>query len=186
LIDPLNHAVLSVAFRPLMTADLPQLCAWFAEPAVARWWNMPAAMDAVTEKYGPRIAGVEPTRMWIVEIEGMSAGLLQSYWHCDYPTHDAAVGIAGAVGVDYLIGESHRGRGFGSRVLGDFAAFVLEEYPDASEVVATPAQDNEASWRALEAAGFRRVGECQPPHEPPAFAYAFDRGTSPTSNRQRS
>lgn len=164
-----------VAFRRLTADDLPQLCTWFAEPAVARWWNMPATLDAVTEKYAPRIAGIEPTRMWIVEVDGVRAGLLQSYWHRDYPAHDASLGIADAVGIDYLIGGSHRGRGFASRVLGDFVAFVLLEYPEASVVVATPAQANAASWRALERAGFVRVGTCQPPGEPPAFAYASRR-----------
>lgn len=166
-----------VGFRPLATADLSQLCAWFAEPEIARWWNMPATLDAVSAKYQPRIDGIEPTRMWILEVDGIAAGLLQSYRHVDHSLHDAAVGIAGAVGIDYLIGSTYRGLGLAARILGDFAAFALDLHPDALAVVATPAQTNEASWRALERAGFRRVRECQPPDEPPAYAYSLDRVT---------
>lgn len=41
--------------------------------------------------------------------------------------------------------------------------------------VATPAQSNTASWRALEAAGFTRRSDCQPPDEPLGFIYALER-----------
>jgi aminoglycoside 6'-N-acetyltransferase len=67
------------------------------------------------------------------------------------------------------------GRGIGTTAVRELAEFVLRRYPDVSACVATPARDNEPSWRALERAGFERVGECQPPDEPPAFAYVFRR-----------
>jgi aminoglycoside 6'-N-acetyltransferase len=168
-------SVPSIRFRPLAECDLPTLVDWFAEPEIAMWWNQPAEIDSVRAKYLPRIEQREPTQMWIAEIDEDAAGLLQSYLHVDYPEHDQCVGIAEAVGIDYLIAGLHRGRGRGRLVLHAFADWTLAQYPDAATCVATPAQGNQASWRALEHAGFARVGECQPPGEPLAYVYVRGR-----------
>lgn len=159
-------AGVGIGFRPLVEEDLSTLVGWFAEPEIARWWNQPANLEAVAAKYLPRISGHEPTRMWIAEIDWEPAGLLQSYRHSDYPEHDASVGIPDAVGIDYFLGRSQRGRGLGGLALARFAAWVFGLYPNAECCVATPAQANDASWRALERAGFIRRHECQPPDEP--------------------
>lgn len=171
-----------IRFRPLAERDLPTLVGWFAEPEIARWWNQPAEIDSVRAKYLPRIEQREPTQMWIAEIDDQDGGLLQSYLHVDYIDHDVRVGIDEAVGIDYLIAGPHRGRGQGRLVLSVFAEWTLARYPDASCCVATPAQANEASWRALEHAGFARVGEYQPPDEPLAYIYVRERDGQSTAS----
>lgn len=170
-----DDEVVTIAFRPLETNDFPVLVEWFAEPAIAQWWNQTAELSAIEFKYGPRVAGRERTSMWIAEIDGQAGGLLQCYLHTDYPQHDASVGIPAAVGIDYLVGGAHRGQGLGALVLSAFAAHAFDQHPSAATCVATPAQANTASWRALERAGFTRHGECQPPDEPIAFIYAVTR-----------
>ncbi|TFH21276.1 MAG: GNAT family N-acetyltransferase [Acidimicrobiales bacterium] len=109
----MTMAVPEISFRALRVEDLEVLVGWFAEPDVARWWNQRATLDAVTEKYLPRIEGREPTRMWIVEVDGVPAGLIQDYLHADVPEYDECVGVPDAVGIDYLLGGAHRGRGVG-------------------------------------------------------------------------
>ena len=164
----------SVRFRRLRTEDLPTLVEWFADPVVARWWNQRADLESVTAKYAARIAGTgDPTEMWVVEIDEQPTGLLQCYRDRDYPEHDAAVGIERAVGIDYLLGPAHRGRGLAGIVLAEFAELALRRFPDCTVCVAAPARDNEASWRALEHAGFVRSHECQCPDEPAGYAYVF-------------
>jgi aminoglycoside 6'-N-acetyltransferase len=165
-----------MSLRPLAVDDLELLVSWFAEPDVARWWNQPADRDSVSEKYRPRIDGTgDPTRMWIAEVDGEPAGLLQSYRHDDYPAHDAAVGVPNAVGIDYLLGGRHRGRGLAGRVLRTCAEWALEQHPGTDVCVATPAIANTVSCAALERAGFVRSHECRPPDEPPAAVYVFRR-----------
>ena len=171
------QTVPEIVFRPLAETDMSTLIEWFGQPRIARWWNPSTDLNEVLAKYLPRINGYEPTAMWIVEIGEQLAGLLQCYRHADYPQHDAAVGVADAAGIDFLLAASHQGRGFASSVLRDFASLVFELYSDVACCVATPAQANEASWRSLDRAGFTRAGECQPPDEPPAYTYRFDRPT---------
>jgi aminoglycoside 6'-N-acetyltransferase len=160
-------------FRPMVRDDLELLRQWLAEPHIARWWNITPDPEVVAAKYGPRMAPGSPTAMWIVEVDGAPAGVLQSYRHRDYPEHDAAVGIADACGIDYFLSVAYTGRGVGGRMLRAAAEHVLAIAPDCTCCVATPAQENVPSWRALERAGFERVCECQPPDEPPAYAYAY-------------
>ncbi|MEM8621019.1 MAG: GNAT family N-acetyltransferase [Actinomycetota bacterium] len=165
----------AVRFRPLTDDDFEMLVDWFADPAIARWWNQPAEIDAVRAKYLPRIEGREPTEMWVPEVDAVAAGLFQCYRHEDHNEHDAAVGVPDAVGIDYLVNADHRGRGIGRQIIAAFAHHALDRYPDTTACAATPAQGNQASWRALAHAGFVREGECQPPDEPTAFVYVLRR-----------
>jgi aminoglycoside 6'-N-acetyltransferase len=161
------------AFRPLRRDDFPLVAQWLAEPDVARWWNADASLDGIEAKYGPRVDGRDRTSMWVIQIGGRPAGLAQHYRHRDYPEHDAAVGIPDAVGIDYLLGADFAGRGAGPVVLAELASFVVALSPGARCCVATPAQTNRPSCVALERAGFLRHGPCQPPDEPPAWAYVW-------------
>lgn len=171
----------TISFRPLTVEDLPLLVEWFAEPAIARWWDQPGDLHSVTEKYVPRIDGRDTTSMWIVDLDQAPGGLLQFYRHADHPEQDARVGIPAAVGIDYLLNSRFRGRGLAGMVLQEFAGLALESHPAMAVCIATPAQANEPSWRALERAGFTRRGACQPPDEPPQFIYALDRSEPATA-----
>ncbi len=164
-----------VTFRPLRRSDFPTLAVWFGQPHVERWWHEPTDPAAIEAKYGPRVDGREPTTMWIVEVGGEAAGLAQHYLHADQPDHDRSVGIDDAVGIDYLLADGFAGRGIGPRMLEALARLALAEEQGAACCVATPAQDNRPSWRALERAGFVRRASCTPPDEPPAWAYSTDR-----------
>ncbi|MGI9645793.1 MAG: GNAT family N-acetyltransferase [Ilumatobacteraceae bacterium] len=180
--DPFGNRIelleptLEISFRPLTIADLELLVEWFADPTIATWWNQPAEIDSVTAKYLPRIEGTgDPTLMWIVEVDAAPAGLAQSYRHVDHSDHDAAVGVPDAVGIDYLIGADHRGRGHGGRMLRALSEFAFEQHPGTSACVADPAVDNVASCTALERAGFLRSHEYQPADEPRAAVYVLRR-----------
>lgn len=175
-----------VSFRPLARPDFPLLSRWFTEPHVDRWWNEGSSLERIEAKYGRRVDGLDKTAMWIIGVDGRPAGLAQHYRHDDYPEHDAAVGIPDAVGIDYLLAEGFAGRGLGPPVLAALARFVLGLTPEAKYCVATPAQENRPSWVALDRAGFRRLGPCQPPEEPLAWTYVWPRDVTSGSNRPTS
>jgi aminoglycoside 6'-N-acetyltransferase len=176
--------VREVATRRLTRHDLPDVARWMTQPHVARWWHDRGDLAAVQEHYLPAIDGLEPTEVFIIEVDGRSVGLIQRYLIDDYPQWAAAVRATGTVdsataaGIDYLVGEPAMTRqGVGSAAIVGFTADTFVRYGQVDAVVAAPQQANPGSWRALERAGFIRLWagmlESDDPSDAgPAYLYA--------------
>ncbi|GAA4203937.1 hypothetical protein GCM10022252_62310 [Streptosporangium oxazolinicum] len=135
---------------------------WPAEPYVARWWNHPASPEAVARSFGRSMRGEEPSEDLLMMLAGRAFGLVQRSRYADYPEELAHVPAvpAGAMSVDYLIGEPDLvGRELGPRMIGEVVASTWAEFPEATCVLVPVHAGNRASWRALEKAGFVRVAE---------------------------
>jgi RimJ/RimL family protein N-acetyltransferase/aminoglycoside phosphotransferase (APT) family kinase protein len=178
-----------ISFRPLRAGDIPLLERWQSRPHVARWWKDPADLGSLRQQYMPSVEGTDATEVFIVEVDARPTGLIQRYLLADYPGWAAAAGLPrSAAGIDYYIGdEGLTGGGLGSRAISLFVRDTLECYPEADMVVAVPQQQNQASWRALEKAGFERLwsGELasdDPSDSGPAHVYGIRRpGTAAAS-----
>lgn len=147
-----------ISLRPMRHSDLPLLQRWLQLPHVDAWWHEPLDLAGVTAKYGPRIDGVEPTHMFVIEHDGRAIGWIQWYWWSDYSSHAAQLGAElPTAGVDLAIGEVDMlGRGIGPCALRMFIERVVFAH-DVSAVVCDPEERNTRSLRAFEKAGFRTV-----------------------------
>ncbi len=162
--DPAVERALSVphatiGFRAMTHADLSDVVRWTAEPHVARWWDAESTDLAAAEKhYGPAIDGEDPTRLWVVEINGRSVGFVQDYLIGDHPEYAALTARPDAVGIDYAIGDATwAGRGTGTRMLWHFLRDVVRpHHPEARACFAAPDHRNAASLRVLDKLGFER------------------------------
>ena len=97
------------------------------------------------------------TRLWVVEVNGRSVGLVQDYRIRDHPEFALLTPDPDALGVDYLIGEpAYVGRGIGTLMLWAWLVRVPRRFPDVRHCFAAPDHRNEASLRLLERVGFRR------------------------------
>jgi aminoglycoside 6'-N-acetyltransferase len=145
-----------VSFRRLTYDDLPSVVRWQGSDHVARWWNSTGTVAEAAQKYGPRLRGEEPTRMWVAVLDGRDIGYLQEYRVGDHPDYAAATGQPEAAAFDYLIGEPDLvGKGLGTRLIWEFLRDVVgPSYPDAPRFLASPAPDNAASLRVLTKCGF--------------------------------
>ncbi len=150
----------AVQFRPLARADFPLLQRWRTAPHAARWFDPPLDDDGMERKYGPRVDGTEPTRVYVVSLDGTEAGIVQTYRIADHPEYAAACGHPDAAGVDILIGEvGWTGRGAGPLVIERFLAEVVgPAYPDLAWCVASIDVLNPRSRRAFAKAGFDECG----------------------------
>jgi aminoglycoside 6'-N-acetyltransferase len=163
----------TISFRPLVRADFPEVSRWLAAPHVARWWQRPADLASIETAYGPCIDGTDPTKMFAIEVDGTPVGLIKCYRLADYPDWERAVDVTGAAGIDYLVGEvSQTGKGVASQAIREFTVSVFERYPEVGAVVAAPQQENVASWRALENAGYERHWEGKLDSDDPSDAAA--------------
>ncbi len=168
-------------FAPIRSSDLPSLAVWLARPHVSRWWREPSDLISVERNYGPLAEGVDPTEGFIVHFRARPIGYVQRYLIDEHPDWRAAIrralGHAGGFGIDYLIGEPDLvGKGVGRRMISEFANASWERYPSASRIIVALQQDNIASWKALEAASFRRIWtgdlvSSDPSDRGPSFVY---------------
>lgn len=152
-------AELTIAFRAMTRADFPDVVRWVAEPHVARWWDDESGtLEKAERHYGPALDGRDPTRMWVVEVNGRSVGFVQDYLIGDHPDWALLTAHPDAVGFDYAIGApAWIGRGVGTRVLWRFLSDVVRpHYPAATTYFAAPDHRNAASLRVLDKLGFQR------------------------------
>ncbi len=178
-----------IALRPLERSDLPLLALWLGRPHVERWWREPADPATVEANYGPMADGADPTEGFIVMREGQPVGFMQRYLLDDNPEWQRAVAVGlgpvtAAAGIDYLIGvEDATGRGLGPQMIAALVADCWTTYPDVRTVVVDVLQENRASWRALEHAGFHRTWEGRlesdhPSDDGPCYLYVMHRPAS--------
>ena len=155
-----------VTFRRLTLDDLPLLHRWLCDPDVQRWWHDDdLSYEAIAAEYTPRIEGNEPEEQWFAVVDGREVAWFQTYALASdqaYTDACASVGVDRAGGgFDYLIGDpADRGRGLGPTLIAAFVRdVVFGLHPDWPVACAGPEPENVRSWRALERAGLRFVGE---------------------------
>lgn len=142
--------------RPMTRGDLPDVARWSSEPHVAKWWDENRTLEQVTAYYGPALAGEEPTRLWIWELNGRSIGFGQDYRVSDHPDYALLCSHPDAIGFDYAIGEpAYVGRGIGTSMIWTYLRdIVWPAYGGAREFFAAPDHRNAASLRMLDKLGF--------------------------------
>jgi aminoglycoside 6'-N-acetyltransferase len=145
-----------VGVRAMTRGDLGDVLRWRRSEHVRRWWASegeptPQSVDA---RYGARIDGMSPTRMWVAEVNGRSVGFLQDYRIADYPQYALLGPDPAAIGVDYALAEEWSGRGLGARVLWAWMLRTRHRFPDTATYFAAPDHRNAASLRMLAKAGF--------------------------------
>lgn len=154
---------LDLSFVPLKANDLPLLHTWFQEPVVQKAFahSQPLSLNAITEKYLPRILGEERIFCYIVQIDDQPVAFIQTYSLNDYLPE----GISSAnnalfhlgtphemAGIDlFIASESCRGKELGVNIVQQFIALFLQSN---SHVIVDPDLDNIAAIRCYEKCGF--------------------------------
>lgn len=152
-----------ITFRRLTEDDLPLMRRWLNTPHVAEWYYVRGVVrpsfEWVRERYLPRIRGEDPTRSFVIMLEGRPVGYIQAYRVEDNPEYEAAVQAPpGTVGIDMFIGEEDAvHRGLGSGIIGRFLQDVVFGEMGAARALLGPEPGNRVAIRAYEKAGFRHL-----------------------------
>ena len=116
-------------------------------------------MASIEAKYCPRIAGDEPTYVFVIEYERVPIGWVQWYSWADYPDHARQIQAEPcSAGIDLAIGCVDRiGIGLGPLIIRGFLSGVVFSSPSVCAVVADPEEANVRSVRAFDKAGFKAI-----------------------------
>jgi RimJ/RimL family protein N-acetyltransferase len=144
--------------------DLPLVCRWMNDPAVAAFWELAGPQNVTEEHLRSQLDDDGRS----VPCLGVLEGTPMSYWEIyradldplarHYPArpHDT--------GIHLLIGTvADRGRGLGGTLLRAAADLVLDKRPSCARVVAEPDLRNIPSVTAFLSAGFRFSAEVDLP-----------------------
>ena len=127
------------------------------------WWHERLDLAGVDEKYGPRVDGVDPTHVFLIEHDGRPMGWIQWYLWADYPAHALQLGVEpGSAGIDLAIGEFQMtGLGLGPVAIRGFLDQIVFRDARVSAVIADPEEKNLRSLRAFQKAGFTVINTVQ-------------------------
>jgi aminoglycoside 6'-N-acetyltransferase len=138
------------SLRAASADDIERLCAWHADPDVARCWDDETFTH---DEMAERLAR-DDVDAWIVEADGEAIGYLQ--------THPAGAATCSA-GLDMFLIPSARGRGLGPDASRAMTRHLLASGRD--RVTVDPYEWNESAIRAWERAGFVELSRGHPPDE---------------------
>jgi aminoglycoside 6'-N-acetyltransferase len=156
LFDIAGVTINLLSFRALERSDFPLLQGWLSAPHVDAWWHDALDLAGLEHKYGPRIDGIEPTYVFMIERGSQPIGWIQWFRWSDYPQHAAQIEAEpNAAGIDLSIGEASLvGKGIGSSAIREFIRNVVSAEPGITAIVTDPEERNGRSCRAFEKAGF--------------------------------
>ena len=130
---------------------------------MAVWWNERFDEASVRARYGPRVDGIEPTHVFVIEYGARAVGWIQWYLWSNYPEHAIQLGVEpGSAGIDLAIGElALTGRGVGPVAICEFLRQIVFQDSRVSAVITDPEVGNLRSLRAFEKAGFAETETVQ-------------------------
>jgi aminoglycoside 6'-N-acetyltransferase len=129
----------------------------FDAPEVTRWWPDPTP-DELQDLLLNRDPDVD---VWLVEVDGRVAGMIQAYENAD-PMYRHA-------GIDIVLHPEVHGRGIGPESIRVLARHLFEDRGH-HRIVIDPNAANGHAIHAYEKVGFRRVGTLR------QYEYHGDRG----------
>ncbi len=147
-----------IAFRPLVESDLPTMLSWLSDPGVAEWWReSDLSLESLIGKYQPIIDGNEPTRCFVIVVDGRDVGMIQCYVVADHPDYARQIGLPlGSVGTDLFFGDPGiRGKGWAPPMLAAFHRRIVFGEMDAKLAVIAPEPANLRAIHVYERVGFR-------------------------------
>jgi RimJ/RimL family protein N-acetyltransferase len=171
-----------IGFRRLEEGDLELLHRWYNTPHVLQWYTFrPYSYEEVAAKMVPRIRGESPTDPYLILVDEMPVGYIQTYRVAEHPDYNQYIQAdEHSAGLDLFIGEAdYLHRGLGALILRAFLEQVVFVQPWAEACIVGPEPGNQVAIRAYEKAGFRYWKTVQIPGEPqPECLLSVSRGAS--------
>ena len=149
---------MEIYFRRMEKSDLSQMHIWLNTNFVAQYWKNPASPEDVKRKYEPYITGENPTTPYIIIIDGVDVGYIQTYYYSDYKGAYYDLFDVGTftAGIDLFIGHiDYIHKGYGVHVIKNFIEKHIFSNSKTTNVMITPEPDNAIAIKVYEKIGFK-------------------------------
>lgn len=132
-----------VTLRPVRRDDKAKLIEIFSDPSVATWWGDPekAVRDAM--------AGSDVETHFLIEVDGETVGMIQSYEETDEMYQYASIDIA--------LRADWQGKGIGPEAIHTLARHLIDRL-GYHRLTIDPAAHNTNAIKAYERVGFKPIG----------------------------
>ncbi len=148
-----------ISFRPIARSDFQLLQRWLSEPHVDAWWHQPLDLAGLENKYGPRIDGLEPAHVFVIEYGRLDIGMIQwvSAIEIIRPMPRRLVQNRRRQGsISLSVKRRSSDLELGQHLSPEFIQRIVLAAGCVSSVVTDPEVENTRSIRALEKVGFVR------------------------------
>jgi RimJ/RimL family protein N-acetyltransferase len=154
-----------IHFRPLQRADLPWLYAAHLEPHVRQWWDPPASLAALVERFEQQQRTHQPPDRYIILYDQTPIGCIQTFPIRSWRDYHTAIQIdEEAAGVDMFIGDPrYLHQRLGGPILRQFVQEIVFADPAFASCIIGPEPENTSAIKAYEKAGFRHLKTVQLP-----------------------
>ena len=161
---------MDISFRPMTADDLPTISTWQNTPEVKQWYGKEYTSREELEKHYQEELEEIPRLTWhyIIQLDGVDAGMIQTYLLCSYPDMDNYMRVSeGAAMVDIFLAPEFMHKGHGSHIM---RAFLYDYVFSgklffANKCTIGPEPKNFGAIRMYEKAGFRWINTIQIPDE---------------------
>lgn len=149
---------MKIHFRILEEKDFPQMHVWLNTDFVKQFFKNPSTMDDIKKEYEPYITGEDPTTPYIIMIDGVDIGYIQTYYYSDYCDnyYEELNADKYSAGVDLFIGhKDYIHKGYGTHIMQAFIKKYVFINPKTVNVIITPEPGNLIAIKVYEKVGFR-------------------------------
>lgn len=160
--------MINIKFRPLEYRDIAQMYQWLRTDFVSKWYEKEGLnFDEIEKKYIPYITGQKPIKAYIILINGIDIGYIQTYLIKDYPEYNQYVQADDfSAGVDLFIGhEEYIYKGYGKKIMKEFLQDSVFSNPTITQCIIGPEPKNKSAIRMYEKTGFQWYKTIQLPDE---------------------
>jgi RimJ/RimL family protein N-acetyltransferase len=169
-----NNMVKNITFKYLTDDDYEIIAQWRNSPEVRKWYydndNPDRVFTAkdIFDKEDSRALENPRFACYIILLDGIKAGFIQTYLVCDYPDYNAHIGVDDkTAAIDIFLAPEFMYKGYGKHIMTDFLERIVfsGKHFAAEKCMIGPDPKNKAAIRMYEKVGFRYWKTVQIPDE---------------------
>ena len=156
----IEQSAMKIEFRLITEKDFSTIYIWENSEHVLQWYGkLPLSQDEINHKYGGYLSSDNPDTGYIIVIDSIEVGFIQTYYYRDFPSdeyNNLLEADEHSAGLDIYIGnKDFIHKGYGSHIVSAFLNEYIFANPRTQNCIITPEPENIAAIKTYEKSGFK-------------------------------